>query len=97
VRNVRSPAAAHDDPDWAHLTGEVRDLLLGMDWAEAASVRMREAGHIFVGGALVLPKPGTEDLLSKLHQAAEEAKPSTGGCMNSWSAGRAAAGAREEP
>ncbi|HEV7253465.1 MAG TPA: cation transporter [Mesorhizobium sp.] len=63
-----------DDSDWEHLPEEVKNLLLGMDWVEAAEVRMRDSGHIFVGDAFVVPKPGTEDLLSKLAQAVEEAK-----------------------
>jgi divalent metal cation (Fe/Co/Zn/Cd) transporter len=63
-----------DGSDWEHLPSEIRGLLLKMDWVEAAEVRLREAGHVFVGDALVVPRPGTEDLVAKLGQAAEEAK-----------------------
>lgn len=35
---------------------------------------MREAGHVFVGDALVVPRPGTQNLVAKLGQAAEKAK-----------------------
>lgn len=45
-----------------------------MDWVEAAEVRMRDSGHIFVGNAFGVPRPGTEDLLPKLAQAVAEAK-----------------------
>ena len=63
-----------DQSDWERLPDEVRGLLMRMDWVEAAEVRMREAGHVLVGDALVVPRPGTEDLVAKLARAAEEAK-----------------------
>ncbi len=63
-----------DDTDWEHLPDEIRDLLLGMDWVQAVEVRMREAGHIFVGDALVVVRPGTQNLTDLIEQAAEEAK-----------------------
>jgi hypothetical protein len=35
---------------------------------------MRDEGHIFLGEAFVVPRPGTERLVAKLQHAAEEAK-----------------------
>ena len=52
----------------------VRDLLRGMDWVADAAVRMREEGHVFMGEAFVVPRPGAGDLVRRLGQAAEAAK-----------------------
>ncbi len=56
------------------LPEEVRNLLLGMDWIAGAEVRLREEGHIFMGEAFVVPRPGTEDITRKVADAAEAAK-----------------------
>lgn len=69
----RRPERA-DKSDYEHLPDEVRDLLRGFDWVEDARVRMRDEGHIFIGEALVVARPGTPDLVEKLEQAAAEAK-----------------------
>ena len=58
-----------DQSDWEHLPGEVGDLLRRMEWVAAAEVRMREVGHIFLGEAFVVPRPGTDDLVGKIERA----------------------------
>lgn len=63
-----------DQSDWERLPDEIRGFLLRLDWVDAAEVCMREAGHVFVGDALVVPRPGTQNLVAKLGQAAEKAK-----------------------
>jgi divalent metal cation (Fe/Co/Zn/Cd) transporter len=45
-----------DQSDWERLLDEIRGFLLRLDWVDAAEVRMREAGHVFVGDALVVPR-----------------------------------------
>jgi divalent metal cation (Fe/Co/Zn/Cd) transporter len=62
-----------DQSGWERLPDEVRELLKRMDWVADAEVRMREEGHIFLGEAFVVPRPGTADLVLKLAQAAKEA------------------------
>lgn len=52
----------------------VRDLLLGLDWVADAEVRLREEGHIFMGEAFVVPRPGTDDIMRKVGEAADAAK-----------------------
>ena len=63
-----------DRSDWEHLPDEIRDRLKDMDWIADAQVRMREEGHIFLGEAFVVPKPGTADLVRRLGQAIDEMK-----------------------
>ena len=63
-----------DQSDWQRLPDEVRDLLRGMEWVAKAEVRLREEGHIFMGEALVVPRPGACDLVRKLGRAADAAK-----------------------
>lgn len=63
-----------DQSDWERLPDRVRDLLRGMDWVADAEVRLREEGHIFMGEAFVVPRPGTGDLARKLGEAAEAAR-----------------------
>ena len=63
-----------DNSEWEKLPGEVEGMLRELPWVAAAEVRMREAGHIFIGDALVVPRPGTQDLVDKLGDAAAQAK-----------------------
>lgn len=56
------------------LPEQVRDLLLGMGWVAKAEVRLREEGHIFMGEAFVVPRPGTDDITRRIREAAEAAK-----------------------
>ena len=63
-----------DQSDRERLPDQVRDLLRGMDWVADAAVRMREEGHVFMGEAFVVPRPGAGDLVRGLGQAAEAAK-----------------------
>jgi divalent metal cation (Fe/Co/Zn/Cd) transporter len=63
-----------DDSDWERLPHDVRDLLRGLPWVAEAEVRMREEGHVFMGEAFVVPRPGTGDLVRRLAEAAEAAK-----------------------
>ncbi|CAA9522464.1 MAG: hypothetical protein AVDCRST_MAG31-1626 [uncultured Sphingomonas sp.] len=56
------------------LPDRVRDLLRGLDWVADAEVRMREEGHVFMGEAFVVPRPGAGDLVRELGRAAEAAK-----------------------
>jgi len=63
-----------DGSDWERLPEQVRDMLRGLDWVADAEVRMREEGHIFMGEAFVVPRPGADDLVRKIGQAAEAAK-----------------------
>ena len=52
-----------DGSGWESLPDEVRDLLRGLPWVADAAVRMREEGHVFMGEAFVVPRPGTGDLV----------------------------------
>jgi divalent metal cation (Fe/Co/Zn/Cd) transporter len=63
-----------DESGWESLPDEVRDLLRGLPWVADAAVRMREEGHVFMGEAFVVPRPGTGDLVRKLAEAAAAAK-----------------------
>jgi hypothetical protein len=63
-----------DRSGWEHLPDEIRDRLKDMDWIADAQVRMGEEGHIFLGEAFVVPKPGTADLVRRLGQAVDEMK-----------------------
>jgi divalent metal cation (Fe/Co/Zn/Cd) transporter len=63
-----------DGSGWERLPDEVRDLLRGLPWVAEAEVRMREEGHVFLGEAFVVPRPGAGDLVRKLAEAAEAAK-----------------------
>lgn len=63
-----------DGSGWEGLPHEVRDLLRGLDWVADAEVRMREEGHVFMGEAFVVPRPGTGDLVRRLGEAADAAK-----------------------
>ena len=63
-----------DQSGMERLPDEVCDLLRGMDWMANAEVRLREEGHIFMGEAFVVPRPGTTDLTRRLREAAEAAK-----------------------
>lgn len=69
----RRPERA-DGSGWEHLPEDIRERLRAMDWVADAQVRLRDAGHIFLGEAFVVPRPGTEELMGKLAQAAEEVK-----------------------
>ena len=63
-----------DGSAWESLPDEAHGLLCGLDWVADAAVRMREEGHVFMGGAFVVPRPGTGDLVGKLVRATEAAK-----------------------
>jgi divalent metal cation (Fe/Co/Zn/Cd) transporter len=63
-----------DGSGWETLPDDVHRLLCGLDWVADAAVRMREEGHVFMGEAFVVPRPGTGDLVGKLARASEAAK-----------------------
>ncbi len=63
-----------DESDWERLPDRVRDLLRSMDWVADAEVRLREEGHIFMGEAFVVPRPGAGDLVHEIGRAADAAK-----------------------
>lgn len=50
---------------------EVAEYLRSLPWVDDASVRMRDEGHAIFGEGFVVPKPGTADLVDKLHEASE--------------------------
>ena len=54
--------------------GEVEALLRGLGWVEAAEVRMREEGHVFMGEAFVVPREGTDDLPGRIAAAVDAAQ-----------------------
>jgi divalent metal cation (Fe/Co/Zn/Cd) transporter len=62
-----------DGSDWEELPDHVRQLLLDRDWVQDAHVRMREEGHIFLGEAFVVPRPGTTDLIARIERVADDA------------------------
>jgi divalent metal cation (Fe/Co/Zn/Cd) transporter len=53
---------------------QLREQLLGLPWVAEAEVRLREEGHIFMGEAFVVPRPGTTELPRRIEAAAEAAK-----------------------
>jgi divalent metal cation (Fe/Co/Zn/Cd) transporter len=55
------------------LPDRLRDLLRGLDWVADAQVRLREEGHIFLGEAFVVPRPGTDRLPRRIADAARAA------------------------
>jgi divalent metal cation (Fe/Co/Zn/Cd) transporter len=63
-----------DRSGWERLPDEIRDRLQKMEWVAEAEVRMRDEGHIFLGEAFVVPRPGTEELIERIAQAAEEVR-----------------------
>ncbi len=63
-----------DESGRERLPDRVRDLLRGLDWVADAAVRMREEGHVFMGEAFVVPRPGAGDLARRLGRAADAAK-----------------------
>jgi divalent metal cation (Fe/Co/Zn/Cd) transporter len=63
-----------DQSAWERLPDEVRDMLRELPWVNEAEVRMREEGHVFMGEAFIVPRPGTPDLVRKLERASEAAK-----------------------
>lgn len=63
-----------DRSDWERFPDEIKEMLRKLSWVADAQVRMREAGHVFLGEAFIVPRPGTTDLVAKIVQAAEEAK-----------------------
>ncbi|HYF19193.1 MAG TPA: cation transporter [Ramlibacter sp.] len=69
----RRPRRA-DDTEWEPWPERLREMLLKLDWVQAAEVRMREAGHIFLADVLVVPRPGTPDLVARIAEAAESAR-----------------------
>jgi cation diffusion facilitator family transporter len=56
----------HSRPD--PLTLWVANELRAMDWVKDAEVRLREAGHVFIGEAFVVPVDN-DDLVDRLHRA----------------------------
>lgn len=63
-----------DKSGFERLPEQVDALLRGFDWVADARVRMRDEGHVFIGEALVVPRPNTAGLVEKLEQAVEKAK-----------------------
>jgi divalent metal cation (Fe/Co/Zn/Cd) transporter len=64
------------------LPDRVRDLLRGMEWVADAAVRMREEGHVFMGEAFVVPRPGTGDLARRLGRPPTRRRRWIGGCTS---------------
>ncbi|GAB2993508.1 cation diffusion facilitator family transporter [Saccharothrix stipae] len=63
----RRPRTVTDDrqhPLLARLTA----LALDQPWVQDAWIRLREEGHVFVGEVLVVPEPGTDDLVERLER-----------------------------
>ncbi|USX56329.1 hypothetical protein [Lentzea sp. HUAS12] len=48
------------------LPTQLTELALTQPWVTDAWIRLREEGHVFVGEMLVVPRPGTEDLVERL-------------------------------
>jgi cation diffusion facilitator family transporter len=48
------------------LPDALRTAVLDHEWIADAWLRLREDGHVFVGELLVVPRPGTDDLVSRL-------------------------------
>lgn len=63
-----------DESALEQLPKQVEDRLCSLDWVAEARVRMRDEGHIFIGEALVVPKPATPDLPVRIEQAVDAAK-----------------------
>ena len=77
VRNLRRSVvdlmdarpATYDAKEAHPLNEEAKKVLLAMDWVRDAKVRLREAGHVFTGEALVVPAD-EHDLPGRVEQAA---------------------------
>jgi cation diffusion facilitator family transporter len=78
LTNVRAAAAdlmdsrptRYDGSTTHPLLGDLEDELHNLAWVKDARVRLREAGHVFVGEAFVVPADDT-DPVAKLEGAAE--------------------------
>ncbi|MGH2946989.1 MAG: hypothetical protein ACRDPC_12135 [Solirubrobacteraceae bacterium] len=78
VRNLRRSVvdlmdarpATYDAKEAHPLNGQAKDALLAMDWVRDAKVRLREAGHVFTGEALVVPAD-ERDLPGRVQEAAQ--------------------------
>ncbi|MFP2930556.1 cation diffusion facilitator family transporter [Pyxidicoccus sp. 3LG] len=56
------------------LPRQIREALCGLEWVEAAQVRVREDGHVFYADALLVPRERGPELVSRLSHAAEDLK-----------------------
>ncbi len=63
-----------DQSGLEELPRQIEDMLRGQPWVREAEVRLREEGHIFLGEAFVVPKAGTKDLVSRIEDAARQAR-----------------------
>lgn len=60
------------DASEAHpLPGEALSAVSGLPWVDAAWVRLREEGHVFVGEVLVVPRAGTPDVPARVEEAVQ--------------------------
>lgn len=63
----RRPRTVTDDRPHP-LPTRLTELALARPWVTDAWIRLREEGHVFVGEVLVVPRPGTEDLVDRLDE-----------------------------
>ena len=65
----RRPVSVDGESD-EPMVARIKHELLDMPWVKEAQVRLREAGHVFFGDAVVVPREGT-DLPRKIQEAEE--------------------------
>ena len=71
IEEMPKTIASQDKPD--PLPAQVARYLESFDWVEAAQVRMREVGHVFLGEAFVVPK-SERNLIANIAELSEKAK-----------------------
>lgn len=62
-----------DRSGYETLPEDLRRHIEGLDWVEAAEVRLRESGHVFFGEVFVKPR-ATDNLPDRIASAVEDAK-----------------------
>ncbi|QQR42783.1 cation transporter [Myxococcus xanthus] len=69
-RTPRTLDSKHAEP----LPRRIHEALCGLDWVEAAQVRVREDGHVFCADVRLVPKERGPELVTRLGNAAENLK-----------------------
>jgi divalent metal cation (Fe/Co/Zn/Cd) transporter len=56
------------------LPRQLQEALCGLEWVEAAQVRVREDGHVFCADVRLVPREHGPELVARLGRAAEDLK-----------------------
>jgi hypothetical protein len=69
-RTPRMLDPKHHEP----LPRQLHEAVCGLDWVEAAEVRVREGGHVFCADVRLVPRDRGPDLVTRLTNASENLK-----------------------